>query len=277
MKASDATLHERLTVALAETFRDGEVGYTGLATGRAAAIYITGIPLAAMALAQRMHAPNLTILLAGWSHNPDLSALEALPDSEFDERLRDLACEAQIVDYPGQLAMKRGDVSFGFSSGAQVDLQGNLNGVCVGDPARPKVRLVGPILHPEHMTLFRREYIMMPHHAARNFVERVDYVSGVGYPGGLAGRTALGLDWGGPELVVTPKCVFDFDKDAGRMKVKSIHPGVDADALRASTGFELGPLGDAPLTPDPSSEALAILRNEVDPKQVLIPPISAPG
>ena len=271
--ASGATLHERLTVALARTFRDGEVGYTGLATGRAAAVYITGIPLAAMALAQRTHAPNLTILLAGWSQNPDLSQLDSLPDSEFDERLRDLPCEAQIVDWPGQLAMKRGDVSFGFASGVQVDAQGNLNGVCIGDPARPAVRLVGPILHPEHMALFGREYIMMPRHEARNFVEKVDYVSGVGYPGGAAGRAALGLERGGPELVVTPKCIFDFDREAGRMKVRSIHPEVEAAALRAATGFDPGALNGVPTTPDPDPELLAILRREVDPRRILIPDI----
>ena len=271
MKRGPATLHERLTVALAATLRNGEVGYTGLATGRAAAVYITGIPLAAMALAQRTHAPDLTILLAGWSHNPDLSKLDSLPESEFDERLRDLPCEAQIVDYPGQLAMKRGDVSFGFSSGVQVDAKGNLNGVCVGDPARPRVRLVGPILHPEHMTLFRREYIMMPHHEARNFVPRVDYISGVGYPGGLAGRRALGLDRGGPELVITPKCIFDFDKEAGRMRVRSIHPGCSAASLQAATGFDLGALDRVPVTPDPDAESLAILREDIDPRRVLIP------
>ena len=271
MSAQSATLHERLAVALAGTFRNGEVGFTGLATGRAAAIYITGIPLAAMALAQRTHAPDLTVLLAGWSQNPDLSRLEELPDSEFDERLRDLPCEAQIVDWPGQLAIKRGDVSFGFSSGVQVDAQGNLNGVCIGDPARPDVRLVGPILHPEHMALFGREYIMMPRHEARNFPERADYVSGVGYPGGQAGRRALGLDSGGPEWVVTPKCVFDFDKEAGRMKARSIHPGVDAAELQAATGFDLGPLDGVPLTPEPDPRLLAVLRTEVDPRGILIP------
>ncbi len=267
----DATLHERLTIALAADIQDGEVGFTGLATGRAAAIYITGIPLAAMALAQRTHAPNLTILLAGWSHNPDLSRLHALPDLEFDERLRDLPCEAQSVDYPGHFALKRGDISFGFSSGVQIDREGNLNGVCIGDHASPAVRLVGPILHPEHMTLFRREYVMMPRHEARAFVDRVDYVSGVGWAGGQDGRNALGLDSGGPELVFTPKCIFDFDKAAGRMKVRSTHPGITPEDLQASTGFDLGPLNDTPRTPDPDPEILTILRNEVDPRRILIP------
>ena len=82
------SLPERLAVLLAKEFSDGEVGFTGLGTGRAAAVYITGIPLAAMALAQRTHAPSLTVLLAGWSHNPDLSQLHGLPELEFDERLR---------------------------------------------------------------------------------------------------------------------------------------------------------------------------------------------
>src|SRR3546814_6017170 len=99
-----------------------------------------------------------------------------------------------MSSYPGQGAIKRGDIDFGFSSGVQVDRVGNINSVCIGDHARPKVRLVGPILQPEHMTLFGREYVMMPHHAARNFVEKVDYVSGVGYPGGLADRKSTRLN-----------------------------------------------------------------------------------
>ena len=46
------TLEELLTVRLAHTFHNGEVGFTGLATGKAAATYITNIPLAAMQLAR---------------------------------------------------------------------------------------------------------------------------------------------------------------------------------------------------------------------------------
>src|SRR3546814_3924649 len=90
--------------------------------------------------------------------------------------------------------MKLGDIDFGLSSGAQVDRHGNINSVCIGDYHRPKVRLIGPVLQPEHMTLFGREYIMMAHHDTRRFVEKVDFISGVGYPGGLAGRHELGLE-----------------------------------------------------------------------------------
>jgi glutaconate CoA-transferase subunit B len=265
------TLYETIAAELARAFADEEVGFTGLVTGGPTAIFGTTIPLAAMELARHTHAPNLTILLAGWSHNPDLSRLSALPDSEFDARLRDLQCDAQMTGYPGLWSIKRGDIDFGFSSAVQVDLAGNINSVCIGDYRRPKVRLVGPVLQPEHMTLFGREYVMMPHHERRNFVERVDFVSGVGYPGGLEGRRRLGLDGGGPEWVVTPKCIFDFDKTAGRIRVKSIHPGVRPEALREATGFDLGDLSAAPETPPPTAEELEILRRRVDPRGILLP------
>jgi glutaconate CoA-transferase subunit B len=269
------TLHETLACVLAREFVDEEVGFTGLLTGSAAAIFGTAIPLVAMELARLTHAPNLTILLAGCYHNPDFRDLEALPDSEHSAMLRDLPQEATMVNYPGPWVLKRGDIDFGFSSGVQVDRQGNLNSVCVGPHDRPKVRLVGPILQPEHMTLFSREYVMMPYHDRRNFVEKVDYVSGVGYPAGIEGRRRLGLDHGGPALVVTPRCVFDFDRDEGRMKVRSIHAGVTPESLRAATGFELGDLSWIPTTPPPTAEELRLIRTQVDPRRLLLRPVAA--
>ena len=269
---NDATVYEIIAAALARDFKEGEVGFTGLTTGDAAATFATSIPLAAAELARRTHAPSLTIMLAGWVHNPNLARLTSLPHSEFDEDLRDLECEAQSKGYPNHTwCIKRGDIDFGFASGAQLDVQGNINSVCIGDYHAPKVRLVGPVLQPEHMTLFGREYVMMAHHDRRRFVERVDFISGVGYPGGLAGRKALGLERGGPELVFTPKCIFDFDKQAGRMRVKSIHPGVSIDDVRDNTGFDLGPLDGVPTTPLPSPEELRVLREEVDPNRLLLP------
>jgi glutaconate CoA-transferase, subunit B len=264
------TLYEILAALLAREFADEEVGFTGLLTGAAAAAFGTAVPLVAMELARRTHAPNLTILLAGCYHNPDFRDLEAVPDSEHSAMLRDLPSESQMIDYPGQWVLKRGDIDFGFSSAVQVDQEGNINSVCIGPHGRPMVRLVGPILQPEHMALFGREYVMMPHHERRNFVEKVDYVSGVGYPGGVAGRRALGLDRGGPALVVTPKCIFDFDRDAGRTIVRSIHPGVSTAALRSATGFELGDLSGIPETPLPSTEEIRIIREEIDPRRILL-------
>lgn len=269
--ADAPTLYEVIACVLAGDMADREVGFTGLLTGEAAAIWGTGIPIVAMELARRTHAPDLTLLLAGCYHNPALSDLECLPDCEHDAVLGDLSAEARTRDYPGQWALKRGDVTFGFSSAVQVDRVGNINSVCIGPHARPKVRLVGPILQPEHMVCFRREYVMMPRHEPRVFVEKVDFVSGVGFPGGRAGRKALGLDWGGPRFVVTPLCIFDFDEIEGRMKVRSIHPGVTPEQVTGATGFDLGTLDGVPPTPLPTAEQLALIRNTIDPRRIILP------
>lgn len=263
------TLEELLTVQLSRTFRNGEVGFTGLATGKAAATYITNIPLAAMQLAQKMHAPDLTILLAGWCINPDLSALTKLPESEYGNELLYLPCEAQMTTWPGPWSHRAGEIDFAFCSGVQVDREGNVNCTCVGDPNKPKVALVGPIFVPEHLAVFNREYIMMPHHEKRCFVDAVDHISGVGFPGGREGRRKLGLTGTGPSHIFTPKCIFSFDEE-GKLFVESIHPGVTAQDVIENTGFDLGDLSDVPQTKIPTEEELYILRNLVDPNHILL-------
>jgi glutaconate CoA-transferase, subunit B len=265
------TLYELLAVAIAKTFKDGEVGFTGLVTGKETAIFASMVPLAAMSFAQHTHAPNLSIFLAGSLFNPDLSTLKTIPDSECEPLLAYANCEGLMQSFPPPWSCDRGDIDCGFSSGAQVDMYGNMNSVCIGDYRNPKVRLVGAIFQTEHMTLFKREIIMMPHHERRNFVEKVDFISAVGYPGGLAGRKALGLKRGGPMWVVTNKCIFDFDLDSGRMKVYSIHPGVSKQDVIDATGFEVLGLDDAIETPAPTAEELSLLRNEVDPNKILLP------
>lgn len=261
-------IHERLAVAVSDAVKDGEVCFTGLTTGRATTTYGTLVPVLGMLLAQRLHAPNLTILLAGWCHNPGPGALVDLPTAEFSAELLDLDCEAQSPEYPWSFSIRRGEVDVGFSSGAQVDRSGNLNSVSIGHYRSPTVRLVGPILQPEHLALFGREIIMMPRHEKRGFVEKVDFISGVGFPGGREGRQQLGLSGTGPSLVITPKCIFDFD-ESGQMRVASIHPGMSSDDIRHSTGFELPELEDVPITRDPSVEELRILREEIDPAALL--------
>lgn len=267
----DYNLYELLAVNIARTFHDGDVGFTGMATGSETAIFSSLVPLAAMGLAQKMQAPNMTILLAGALHNPNFADMECVPDSECEPLLAYMDCEAIMLSFPPPWSCDNGDVTCGFSGGAQVDKYGNMNSVCIGDYRHPKVRLVGPIFQTEHVVLFQREIIMMPHHDRRNFVEKVDYVSAVGWPGGAAGREALGLKRGGPMWIVTPKCIFDFDMESGRVRLKSVHPGVDRQEVIDNTGFEILGVEEAGVTPEPTREELEILRNEVDPRGILIP------
>jgi glutaconate CoA-transferase subunit B len=172
-----------------------------------------------------------------------------------------------MTTYPGPWVLKRYDVAFDFSSAVQVDRVGNVNSVCIGDHACPKVWLVGLILQPEHMTLFRREYAMIPYHECRNFMKGINFISEVSYPDHLAGLRALGLIEHGSSWVVTPRCIFVFDRQRRVIWVRSIHPGVSPDDLRAATGFDLEAV---PTTPLPTAERLARLRTAVDPRFILV-------
>ena len=64
--------------------------------------------------------------------------------------------------------------------------------------------------------------------------------------------------------------LFDFD-DEGRMRARSLHPGVDADQVASNTAFEPGGLAEAPVTEPPTERELAVLRRVVDPRGVLVP------
>ena len=150
-----------------------------------------------------------------------------------------------------------------------MDKEGNLNSVCVGDYRKPKVQLSGPIMVTEHFACFGREYIMMPRHEKRVFVDKVDYIAGVGYPGGMEGRKKLGLSGEGPKYIYTPKCVFSFDEE-GKLYVRSIHPGVTKEDLIENTGFDLGDLSKVPTTPEPSDEELRIIREVIDPTGMML-------
>lgn len=248
--------------------RNGDVGFTGLTTGRQAAAFGTGVPLAAMGLARCTHAPDLTILLCGWVINPQLEALRFLPELEFSDAMLEIPCEGRITGYPNAISYKRGRVDVGFSAGAQVDQYGNLNSVQIGRGTVPQVRLVGPILQPEHFAVFKREIITMPAHSVRTFVSEVSYRSGVGHRVDGRARTELGLSNSGPEMVISPYGVFDFQTEDHRMRVRHLSPGVSFEQVQAQTSFELVLGSESELIP--TREELSVLRNRVDPHGVLL-------
>ncbi|GAA1845269.1 CoA-transferase subunit beta [Pseudonocardia ailaonensis] len=265
---SEVSLHERLAVLVARTLRADDVGFTGLTTGGPTAMFGTYIPVAAMQLARLTHAPDLTLFMAGWCHNPSLRDLGALPRSEFPLSWYDVPSEARKDTWPGIHSMYRSDVTVGFCSAAQIDRVGSVNTVRIDRPDGSHVRLVGPVMVTEHMAFYGREIVMMPRHDRRTFVERVDYVSAVGHPGGKAGRAEMQVPGSGPALVVTPLGVLDFDDVTGVMRLRYVHPGVSVERVREETGFDLDCAAALP-TPDPTADELAVLREQVDPQGFL--------
>lgn len=245
----EATTADIMAVAMSHHLRDGDVAIMGA---------YSMIPMAACRLAQLTHAPNLSYIAGGsGAVNPRLAPLTA---SSCDSRL--LRAESvlslpHVIDFE---AKTRIDVFF--AGGLQVDGFGNCNLVCVGDWRTPKLRGPGTV-GLSFLSRAKRFVIYTHSHSKRQFVEKVDYLSGPGFIEGSEGRTLPG---GGPSLVVTPLCVMDFD-ERKRVRLKSLHPGVTLEQVLENTGFELIIPDEVPQSERPTAEELEMLL-EIDPEGV---------
>jgi glutaconate CoA-transferase subunit B len=248
----DCTASELLAVSSARALSDGQIVFAGV-----------GVPLLAATLAQRLHAPGLTILFEGGVIGPFVQP-GALPPSTNEQRC---ARRANMLTPITEvlLLLQRGYVDVGFMGGAQIDRYGNLNSSFIGDPDAPKIRLPGTGGGNDIASL--AEIIVAMKHEKRRFVEKVDFVTSPGYLAGRASRAAAGLPAGGPYKVVTDLAVMGFDPDTGAMRVEMLQPGVTPEQVQANTGFELAFAPDAATAEPPTPEELAIL-SELDPERL---------
>lgn len=146
---------------------------------------------------------------------------------------------------------------------SQIDRFGNHNFACIGAHARPKAQLLGMRGAPGNTVSHPTSY-WVPNHSPKVFVDRVDVVSGVGYDrAAAAGPSASRFH----EIrrVVSNLGVFDFATPDHRMRLASLHPGVDVEEVRAATGFELVTDDDVPPTRLPTAEELHLIREILDP------------
>lgn len=136
---------------------------------------------------------------------------------------------------------------------SQVDRFGNQNIACIGDWQLPKAQLLGVRGAPGNTINHATSY-WIPNHSSRVFVERVDFVSGIGWDRGAAEI----------RLIVSNLGVFDFDTPDHSMRMRSYHPGVSVDEIVENTGFPLH-VDDAVETPAPTDEELHLIRDVLDP------------
>ena len=151
----------------------------------------------------------------------------------------------------------QGRIDAFFLSGAQIDGMANINLVGIGDYPHSKVRLAGSFGSAHLYFLVPRVILFKPEHSTRTLVPRVDFVSAPGVsPAGVYRP-------GGPSALVTGRCVFDFDRDAARFRLATIHPGQTMQDIRDNTGFEFDAPEEVAATLEPDAETLAVIRGEV--------------
>jgi glutaconate CoA-transferase, subunit B len=242
----DYTASELLAVMSARLLRDGQVVFAGV-----------GIPLIAATLAQRLHAPGLTILFEGGTIGAYVEP-GRLPPSTNEQRCTRRA-NMVLGSTDVLLLLQRGYVDVGFMGGAQIDRFGNLNSSFIGSPARPTTRLPGTGGGNDIASL--TQMIVAMRHEKRRFVEHVDFVTSPGFLEGGNSRRDAGLVAGGMFRVVTDLGLFGFDEHSRCMTLLALHPGVTAAEVQANTGFTLLLAANLARTEAPTDNELAVLRH----------------
>jgi len=220
---------ELLAILLSREVRDGEISACGA---------LSQIPAAGLLLAQALHAPNAELIILNSVFNPFHTSK------------------------PFHFLAQRGELGLFFVSGVQIDRHGNYNLHQLGpDPEHPTIRFPGGYGGGMIYYAARRTVVFRTEHTRRSLVEKVDYISAAG------GTPPDVLRHGHPSKAVTPKANFRFDRDAGLLRLDSVHPAYTLDDIRECTGFDVG-TGPVSTTPAPTTEELAVLRQVIRRKMI---------
>jgi glutaconate CoA-transferase, subunit B len=127
------------------------------------------------------------------------------------------------------------------------------------DYAVPKVRLPGAGGAPE-IAASCREVIVIVRQSLRTFVERVDFVTSVGFGDGPGSRKYLGLTGAGPQKIITNLGVLEPDPQTCELVLTGVYPGVSAAQVSERTGWDLRIADGLAEIDGPSQTELSALR-----------------
>ena len=244
--ATEYTIDDLMCVCISRQIEDGQVLAQGIATPPVAAGYL---------LAKLTHAPQVTVATAiGNTLCQDFVPLgltcaeeQWLGRAILFMSFAEAACEMYPTFHPVE-----------FFRPAQVDPFGYTNNIVIGDYHNPLLRLPGCGGIADVIAYHPLAYLYVPRHSRAVFVERLDFISGLGAARGEhAGRPL------GPRLLISDLGTFDYA--TGRMRLCSYHPGVTVEKIRKKTGFPLDIAPDLIETPPPTAEEVRLLREEIDP------------
>lgn len=236
-----------MTVSAARALRGRRTCFVGI-----------GIPSRAANLARRTHTPDLVLVYeSGTIGSKPTSLPLSIGDGELATTADTVVSVPEIFNY----WLQPGRIDVGFLGAAQIDRFANINSTVIGaDYHRPAVRLPGAGGAPE-IASSCREVVIVMRHSTRALVEQVDFVTSVGFGGGPGERAALGLRGGGPTCVVTDLGVLEPDPETCELMLTQVHPGIEAEAVRAATGWDLRVSDDLRTTERITEDELRSLRS----------------
>ena len=161
----------------------------------------------------------------------------------------------ELFDCAGQ-----GRIDVFFLSGGEIDGEGNINLVSIGDYAQPTVRFPGSFGSGYLYYVVPKVILFRVEHSRRTLVRQVSFISAPGGNEANVHRT------GGPVALVTNRCLFAFDRARKRFRLDSVHPGHTVEEVIENTGFDFDRPETVPVTAAPSAETLKLMRETVAPQ-----------
>ncbi len=245
---SSYTANEMMIISAARALSNEDVCFVGI-----------GAPSAACNLARLTHAPDLTLIYESGTIG---TRPAVLPLSIGDGALCETAVTTVSVPEMFRYWLQGGRISIGFLGAAQLDRHGNINTTVIGDYANPKIRLPGGGGAPEIASSCGQIFVTL-RHSPRGLVERVDFVTSLGFGRDGDGRRRRGISTRGPSLVITDLWILEPESNTHELVVTSIHPGVDRQTIRQQTGWAIRFGEDVSVTKVPDLAELTVLRDLV--------------
>lgn len=241
----DFTADEMMCVCIARQMENGETVGQGLATP---------LVVAGFLLAKLTHAPDLRFASAiGQAMCEDWAplGLARIEDLWLGKALVTMGFARVVTEVLPRHQFKE------FFRPGQIDAYGNFNNIAFGESYdRPLLRMPGTGGIPDVTTYSQRVYIYVPRHSKVTFVERVDFVSGLGH-------SPQRKQGAGPRTCITDLGQFDWAN--GRMRLTSYHPGASIEQIQRKTGFKLEIVPDVHETQLPTEYEIKLLREQIDP------------
>ncbi|WP_051589928.1 CoA-transferase subunit beta [Rubrobacter radiotolerans] len=235
-----------MTVAASRELHDGVSCFVGI-----------GLPSEAANLARATHAPNCFLIYESGTlgAKPDVLPL-SIGDGVLAEHADSVVSVPEVFNY----WLQAGRVDVGFLGAAQIDRYGNINTTVVGDYASPKVRLPGAGGAPE-IAASAKEVIVILRHSRRAFVEKLAFVTSVGFGEGAGSREKLGYSGAGPSVIITDLGVLRPDPETREFTLTALHPGATVEQAKEATGWDLAVADELLTTDPPEARELEVLRD----------------
>jgi glutaconate CoA-transferase subunit B len=162
---------------------------------------------------------------------------------------------AELFDCAAQ-----GRIDVFFLSGGEIDGEGNINLVSIGERDKPATRFPGSFGSAHLYYVVPKVILFRTEHSRRTLVRKVDFISAPGTSPPNVYRK------GGPIALVTNRCLFAFDRVSRGFRLESVHPGHSVEEIRDNTGFDFAQPAEVPMTKAPDVATLRLLREVVAPE-----------